>query len=56
MTVKELIEWLQQQPADAEVVLRDPDTEWLLPLKVGDVPGVPMSDSKPGEVVVHAEY
>jgi hypothetical protein len=34
MTVTELIAELQKYPADTRVTLQDPDTNWLLQLKI----------------------
>lgn len=33
MKVKDWIEWLSKQPPENEVMLRDPHTEWYLPLR-----------------------
>lgn len=34
MTIAELIEALRQHPQEARVTLYDPDTGWLLPIKI----------------------
>lgn len=38
MTVKELIEKLQEYDENTRVTLYDPDTNWLLPLKIEYLP------------------
>ena len=55
MKVREWIEWLKRQPQENEVVLRDPDTEWYLPLLAA--PTFPYDDdTREGRTTVFAEY
>lgn len=55
MKVFEWIDWLSKQPPENEVLLCDPDTQWLLPLRTGstfDTVEQPPENS----VIVYAEY
>ena len=54
MKIREWIEWLQGQPAENELMLCDPDTQWHLPLQM--TPGFPHHDPTPGETLVYAPY
>jgi hypothetical protein len=55
MIVKDWIEWLQKQPPDNELILKDPDTEWLLPLRVQE--DYPVGDIPPPKTtIVFASY
>ena len=54
MKVRDWIDWLKTQPQEAEVVLRDPDTEWYLTLKT--VPAFRSDDAPAGTVPVFADY
>jgi hypothetical protein len=37
MTVEDLIKQLQTYPADTRVCLYDPDTDWLLSIKLSEI-------------------
>lgn len=54
MKVREWIEWLSNQPAENEVVLRDPDTDWYLVLKTAPI--FPSDDAPPATTAVFADY
>lgn len=55
-TVQQLITWLQAQPQDAPVYLRDPDTGWCLPIRTGENNRNISEDSPPNAVMLHADY
>lgn len=54
MTVRQWIAWLKEQPPESLLVLRDPDTEWYLPLLTKPV--FPSNDAPANSTVVFAEY
>ncbi len=56
MTVAEWIDWLKAKPQEAEVLLRDPDTEWLLPLRTEPGFDTDLPDQPPNSVLVFADY
>lgn len=55
MTVSEFIEWLKKQPQENEVVVRDADTEWLLPALKS--PALPCDEiTKDGTTIIYTSY